>query len=243
MWSLLRPYPGTVIWELAEKIGLVGNDMDFSKFGNWANFELYLCKHVSQDEFMTIMREWCTKITLLYQKKGIFTPESNFVLKNRAELLNNISWLSKLIKQPQRQPELGDDLIVEAESEDYIKYRAGWYPPEENCRWMSKESFSTLNSLGKSKIVVTGYIPRDILDRVYSGRIKLMFVVNDKKCLSFKVTSTKCKDGWFEVEIPINEKSKTEFGITADKTFIPKEHGMSDDNRCLSIIVRKIEVL
>jgi anaerobic magnesium-protoporphyrin IX monomethyl ester cyclase len=140
MWSLLRPYPGTMIWDLAEKKGLVGNDMEFSKFSDWSNFELYLCEHVSRDEFTTIMREWSTKIALLYQKKGVFAPESNFALKDRTALLNSISWLSKLIKQPHRQSELGDDLIVEAEREDYVAYLAGWYPPEENYRWMSKES-------------------------------------------------------------------------------------------------------
>ena len=242
-WGLLRPYPGTSIWEHAEKRGLVGNDMDFKKISEWSNFELYLCEHVLKDEFMTIVREWTTKITLLYQKKGVLIPEGNFVLTDRASLLNNIFWLSELIKQPQRQPELGDDLIVEAMSEEYIMYLDGWYPPEENYRWMSKESFTILNSAGKSKIVVNGYIPADILDKVYSGGIKLMFVVNGKKSLSFEVTSTKCKDGLFEVEIPINEKSKTELGITSDKSFIPQEHGMSDDHRRFSVIVGKIEAL
>lgn len=119
MWGLLRPYPGTRIWEYAEKKGLVGNDMEFIKFRDWSNFELYLCEHVSKDKFIAMIEEWSTKITLLYQNKGVFTPESNFAFSGRAKLQNNISWLSKLINMPQRQPELGDDLIAAAVNENY----------------------------------------------------------------------------------------------------------------------------
>jgi hypothetical protein len=81
------------------------------------------------------------------------------------------------------------------------------------------------------------------LDRIYSGCINLMFIVNGTQSLHFEVTSKKCKDGLFEVEIPINEKCKTELGIISDKSFIPQEHGMSDDNRRFSVIVGKIEAL
>ena len=242
-WSLLRPYPGTMIWNLAEKKGLVGSNMDFSKFCDWANYELFLCENVSKNEFITIVEEWITKITLLYIKKDVLRPESNFFLKNPAELLNNISWLGKLINQPQRQAELGDDLVIAAQLGSFMLYCKGWYPLEKHFRWMSKESFAIFNGSGKSKIMVYGYIPVDILDKVYGGSIKLTFITDGRKRLSLKVTSIECRNGSFEVEIPIDGKSETGLKIIAEKSFIPQKYGMSGDIDEHSVVVGRMETL
>ncbi|MBP7216285.1 MAG: B12-binding domain-containing radical SAM protein [Candidatus Omnitrophica bacterium] len=117
-FSLLVPYPGTRIWEHAEKKGLVSTHMDFSKFSDWSNFELYLGEQVSQREFVVLIEEWKTKITLLYHRKGLAVPEGQFTIPDQASLQKHLVWVSKLINDPQRKPELGDDLVSAAVAEN-----------------------------------------------------------------------------------------------------------------------------
>ena len=109
-WGTLRPYPGTKIWDFAESIGIVSEDMDWDRFSDWSNFETFLCQEVPKEEFYEIIDEWITKISILTKHRpGV---EGNFVIKDSQKLLEKIKLFQNKLRE-REIPDLGDELILE----------------------------------------------------------------------------------------------------------------------------------
>lgn len=110
-WSLIRPYPGTEIWNVALKNGLVSekDDMDWERFSDWSNFEFFMNEHYSKSRFFEITLEWFTKCRLIHLDAVQGVPH------NLSELQNDICAVKNIISQrlaqgKSKQP--GDKLVL-----------------------------------------------------------------------------------------------------------------------------------
>lgn len=118
-WGLLRPYPGTKIWDEAKRMKLVSDDMDWERFRDWANYECYMNTHMPASEFNALLHEWMTKYTLLAARGGprLDPPASNFLFRDERTLNGNIRRFRDVIRDRQRTTgvvEAGDDLVLNA---------------------------------------------------------------------------------------------------------------------------------
>ncbi len=64
-WAILKPFPGTSVWDWAEQAGIVSSDMDWEKFKESRGEELYLGKEVGWTALVEIIERWRVKYTLL----------------------------------------------------------------------------------------------------------------------------------------------------------------------------------
>lgn len=120
-WGILRPMPGTKVWDDAKEMGIVDDNMCWHKLRTWSTFETYMNTHVSVDDFIALLHEWLTKYTLLKIRD---TPIEElrgqmFFISDRQELDNNIQRFAKIIEERQTNQgifEEGDDLVLEAYS-------------------------------------------------------------------------------------------------------------------------------
>ncbi|MDQ0660056.1 hypothetical protein [Paenibacillus sp. W2I17] len=107
----------------------------------------------------------------------------------------------------------------------------GWYPKENNYRWISKEAIGNFQSGEEGRLTIAGKVP-DVLEN-----IELSIQVND-----YKFPVQKLNEGEFTIQlnnhIPIN--SKVRIKIEVNKSFVPEEMGLNKDTRELGIVITDI---
>ncbi|WP_243368748.1 B12-binding domain-containing radical SAM protein [Fundidesulfovibrio soli] len=83
-WGALRPYPGTAVWDQAKTMGLVSDDMDWSRFdASRMGHELYMGTNVSVQELHTLVDEYRDKITAIkIRNNALQYLSGNMLLKN-----------------------------------------------------------------------------------------------------------------------------------------------------------------
>jgi len=78
-WGLLKPYPGTDMWEWAATRGLVGYDTDWERFMQTNfdrnrffedNSEFYLCESLPKGEFLAILDDWFRRFSAVKKDWG-----------------------------------------------------------------------------------------------------------------------------------------------------------------------------
>lgn len=79
-WGLLKPYPGTDMWEWAVSSGLVDHSIDWERFmqtnydrGRFfgENDELYLAQLIPKQEFLGILEDWFARFSALKKDWGV----------------------------------------------------------------------------------------------------------------------------------------------------------------------------
>jgi len=234
-WGLLRPYPGTAIWDYAEREGMVSSDMDWEKFRDWSNFELYLCKEVSKIEFVEITEEWFVKYSLL--RRSDKSVEGNVYIKNKEYLLQSIAKLKPIIERRNEQysrHEPGDEMVI-GYSSDPVLETAGCYDDHhDGWLWTAGRAELTLNTEGKRRFVLLISVP-NFYESISMLPIKVNIYEKNKKVADQIIPST----GLYSVDIPLLKRSGiVSLRIESDKSFIPVEKGLNADERELSILVK-----
>ncbi len=238
-WGLLRPYPGTQIWKLAEEQGVVSNDMNWEKFSDWSNFELYLCQEMTKNELIELVEEWLTKYTLL---KGDNSSNSgNLFINSPHKLFNNIYRYKEIIYhrvKKEKKYDLGDELILNYNEQVLTNLNEGWFEQQtDGSRWISKSAKASLFCKNKKFLHLSIYIA-DFYTKIGMFPIELEILV-DQKLLKSIVFTTK---GIHNLDIPlsnsINDIRTLDF--RTNKSFIPAEENLNDDHRELSLIISKI---
>jgi hypothetical protein len=241
-WGILRPYPGTQIWDYAEARGMVGNNMDWNRFSDWSNFKNYLCESVPVNEFFEMMDEWQIKNSLARKTSNGF---SNFWINDPVELSVKIEDLKKRI-QTRTKPELGDDMILSSTiSTEKPLFVDGWYQPEENnSRWMNQSAKLIFKNVQKEKFTFLFYIQPGVFKRIYQNSLELKVFNGDEQLMFQKqYTAANIGTGLNSIQFPIPKNQDVCLDIRFDKSMIPAEHGLSSDNRRLSVLVKRVFII
>jgi hypothetical protein len=235
-WGALRPYPGTQVWEDAKQMGLVRDDMDWKRFEDWANFELYLGRNIPKAEFHDILTEWWLKNTLL--RKATPSATANVFISNTTALSSAIVKYRELIAarvQKTGKRDLGDDLVLNFASP---KFTRGWSDEGNGWGWVCKEAEVCVDGSVGDYMFVDFFVP-DLLATISMLPMEIRVAVDGKTVVCKKVSSP----GRFTERIPLG-RSKSDrrnvfsLTISADKHFIPKKLGVNEDGRSLSLMAK-----
>ncbi|MFW8601262.1 B12-binding domain-containing radical SAM protein [Desulfobacterota bacterium M19] len=245
-WGVLRPYPGTVIWEVAERQGLVSNDMDWSRFTDWNTYQLYMCEHVTSDEFDELIGEWMTKFSLLnfYRLENVM---GNIIYHDRDILFKQVIKYTGFIKKRVEYADIyetGDNLFTNiqiAEDERQILL-SGWYEGEKGgTRWIAGKTTGIFKSGLQGELYFKAYIPPLILKETYHGEITIKFFDGNILLYSEHVTIANTPDGTISITFNVPPNGVLLLRIEMDKRFIPALSLQdSHDSRELSMIVSEI---
>lgn len=246
-WGLLRPYPGTVIWDYAEERGLVSKDMDWEKFSDWANFELYLSEHMTAKEFQDFFNEWEVKFTILnFSRINNFT--GNFTY-SKFELLyeNYVKFQAVVRDRPlsMHENELGDELILNSKLafEDKAILLDGWYEKEGDYYWINKNAKAFLNGGTVGNLEMNIYIPPHILTDVYQGELNIKLLVNNQSVFEQVINANSFDEGRAVIVCSIPKVNLINLEIVTDKSFNPSAVNLEElDDRKLSMIVTSLSV-
>lgn len=241
-WTLLRPYPGTVIWDYAEQKGIVDPNMDWSKFADWGSFDLYLNEHLSENAFNDLIHEWQTKISLLTFDR-IGSIGGNFIFHNREDIYNGAINLTKAaeryIPDKTKDEQLSSLTISNDGSKIFIE---GWYEKEAmGGRWINKTAKCILRTRRSDQIIFKGYIPPKIFKDHYDGQFEINFFHENNLIYSKQCPLNDYPDGAITLQIEVPEAEVLLLTISSDKSFIPEEiDESSSDTRELSIVVSEL---
>ncbi len=245
-WGVLRPYPGTAIWEVAERQGIVSNDMDWSKFTDWSTYQLYMCENVTPDGFDELIGEWMTKFSLLnfYRLEKVM---GNVVYHDRDILLKQTIKHTTLIKKRIEQKniyEAGDNLFTNiqiAEGDKQILL-SGWYEIEKDgTRWIAGRAAGIFKSGRQGQLYLKAYIPPAILKETYHGEVTIKFFDGSVLLYSEHITIADDRNGTILITFKVPSNEILLLKIETDKQFVPALSLQdSRDNRELSIIVSEI---
>lgn len=249
-WTLLRPYPGTVIWDYAEKKGLVSRDMDWSLFTNWGTFDMYLCEHVEKEAFRDLIHEWQTKISLL-KFDTIQNIGGNFTFNLRKEIYDNILPLKGSISQRRENlceaEELGDDIILAASDDPRTSHIliSGWHEKEpDGTQWIKSEARALVPIANGKQLMLKAYVPPQVLATVYDGNITITVEAEGISLIHKQCKSNEFIDGLIclEANLPPT-KEILMLVISTDKHFVPTTSiPGSVDVRELALIITELEV-
>ncbi len=245
-WGVLRPYPGTAIWEVAKRQGIVSNNMDWNKFTDWSTYRLYMCEHVTPDEFDELIGEWMTKFSLLnvYRLENM---KGNIVYHDRDILLKQTIKYTSLIKKRvkyQNIYETGDNLFTNIQIGEGDKQilLSGWYEMEKDgTRWITRKTAGIFKSGFQGQLYLKACIPPSILREIYHGEITIKFFDGNVLLYSEHVTIANARNGTILITFKIPSNKILLLNIETDKQFIPAlSLQNSCDNRKLSMIVSEI---
>ncbi len=247
-WGVLRPYPGTAVWDHAEKQGIVSNNMDWSKFTDWGTYQLYMCEHVSPNEFDELINEWITKFSLLNFHR-LEKVKGNVIYHDREILLKQTIKYAKLMKKRDASKaymEIGDNLFQDVQiSEDEKQVLlSGYYETEEDGnRWITKRATGIFKTGKMGNLSFEAYINPKILTNVYSKEIKIQFLNENELIYSQDVTIANSPNGIISGTFDVPNNSVLLLTIKIDKQFIPSRiYPESSDNRKLSLKLSKISL-
>lgn len=247
-WTLLRPYPGTAIWDYAEQKGLVSRTMDWSLFSNWGTFDMYMCEHLPKEEFKALIHEWQTKISLI-KFDTIHKTDGNFIFNQRQDIYDKIPPLKNAISQRQSagaEEEIGDAIILATsyDPDSSAILVSGWYNKEEDgTRWIKREAQAIVPVQGKARLLFQGYLPPAVFDRCFDGTIGLELQAESDLLFSGQCTLQAFPDGLISLDLPLpHGKDTLLLAIRADKSFVPaKCVPASSDVRDLSLVVATLQ--
>ena len=104
---------------------------------------------------------------------------------------------------------------------------------------MAGESEADFLAGPKGELVIRGYIPSDIYEKVYKKNIKLGVFVNGKH-----MATVELQGGTFRKTVNINSVAKkgdiAAVVLRLNKSFVPKDIGFNPDERELGIIINGI---
>ncbi len=235
-WGLLRPYPGTAIWNYAENAGIVSKDMDWERFSDWSNFELYLCEGVSKSEFVELTEEWFTKYSILRESNK--SVGGNIYIRNRDHLFQSAVRLKKIIEERTEQGsrhEPGDERITNYLSNPIIYEKDGCYDDHhDGWLWTARKAEITLNAERKRKFFLLVSVP-EFYESISILPMKVDIYEDNRKIVDRVIQST----GFSKIEIsPLKKNKIINLRIECDKSFIPVEKGLNEDVRELSLLVK-----
>ena len=248
-WTLLRPYPGTVIWDYAEQRGLVSRDMDWSLFTNWGTYDMYLCEQVEKEEFRDLIHEWQTKISLL-KFDSIQTMGGNFIFDQRREFYDNTLPAKEVVEKRQtagQEAELGDDLILatSADPDSAAILISGWHEKEEDgTRWMKPQARVLLRAGGHTRLQLRAYIPPQVFAKSYGGSITIALQAEGTVLLQEMCELNDFPDGSIALECDIpDNKDILLLRLSTDKSFSPAQVDQtSPDIRELALVVAALSL-
>jgi radical SAM superfamily enzyme YgiQ (UPF0313 family) len=249
-WTLLRPYPGTIIWDYAEKRGLVSRTMDWSLFAQWGTYDMYLCEQVSKDEFREIIDEWRTKISLL-RFDTIKSTGGNFVFDQRRDLYEKTPRVKEIIIQRQAtgcEADLGDESVLATSSPTDTPGLLinGWHEKDpDGTLWITEKARIVLPTNGGSNLRLWMYIPPLIFSEVYDGTISITVEEEEVILLCRQYQFHQFQEGLIPLEIKIDqEKEFLLLTISSDKSFVPSaiDHN-SQDIRKLALVIVTLEII
>jgi hypothetical protein len=127
------------------------------------------------------------------------------------------------------------DATMISKSDDWssnkIRIIDGWYNIEDDYRWIGKNARMHILTGEEGKMKISGIVPD-----VYQ-QINMSIYVDD-----VLLTSERLKQGEFQVEYDLEKDKDMAIRIEMDNSFNPKEKGISNDMRELSIIINSIEI-
>jgi len=239
-WTLLRPYPGTVIWREAARRGLVSNDMDWEQFSNWGSYDLYMCDHVSKEEFQELIGEWRAKISLANFDR-IGAMGGNFVFDDRNDILPAVlRHRARISGRPAAGAEPGDDILARATPAGNGKALLlnGWHEEENGSRWIGPKATAILTAGPTAGVRLRGYIPPEIWEAVHGGTVTVSFYNEGRELSAREYTLTDHPDGLIEFFLPAEPSSALLLTITVNKSFVPRLVSPgSQDDRELAMVV------
>jgi|GEM_PF-1925477 len=236
-WSLLRPYPGTDIWDYAEKRGLVTQKMDWGRFSDWSNCELYLAEMIPLETLVKIVDEWRVKFTLA---SGGPDPAGwgNLLIRDEEQFRNHLDAIYER-GLSSREPRAGDELIEEAirrqERGEVVPLQGIWPNPPDTWVWMAG-SAKLMVQTGKKGIFSCEVVVPDLLESLDMLPMTVEFGVEGHMIRRATLSSV----GSYKFELPFKKKDRFRLAVTCDKAMIPRDKGISDDGRELSVILNNL---
>lgn len=103
----------------------------------------------------------------------------------------------------------------------------GWFPEENSYRWITDNAKGVFESPNNS-ILINGSVPEELEKIILTVRI-------NQRIQHFEMDK-----GDFEIEVTVPAQKKFEMELLVDKSFVPKEMGINDDTRELSLVIKNI---
>ncbi|MDA8161190.1 MAG: radical SAM protein [Desulfobacteraceae bacterium] len=249
-WTLLRPYPGTAIWDYAERRGLVSRDMDWRLFADWGTFDMYLCEQMPKDECQALIHEWQTKISLLRLDTPAASRASygNFIFQDRRDLYEHApSAQAAVLKRRQEgQPEEPGDLLLESvrrAPDSGALLLSGWHEREtDGTQWIGKKAHALLPVKPDARLKLQAYIPPQVFAENYGGAINLTLRDEDVVLFSGLCAQGDFPGGLITLDIAIPDgREMLLLTIESDQSFIPAATGQGSlDGRELAVVIREL---
>jgi len=107
----------------------------------------------------------------------------------------------------------------------------GWYEEEDDYRWINKNATAILQSGDIGELVLEGFVPDNY------DEITLSIIINGEN-----IAEEVLNPGNFQIKREVTKNQILEIKINTDKSFVPKEDGISNDIRELSILVKRMEI-
>lgn len=109
----------------------------------------------------------------------------------------------------------------------------GWYSKDSNGQsWINKSSIARFKSGSNGNMSIKGYVPD-----VYQKEVNIKIYINEHL-----IETKTLEHGNFTLDFPIAKNSNIDLKIQVDQSFVPKELGINEDSRELSILIQAIEV-
>jgi hypothetical protein len=120
------------------------------------------------------------------------------------------------------------------------KLLKGWFKRENTVTWISKHAVAMFKSGKIGKVIVKGFIPVDVFDKIYNNSLALSLFADGRMIKNINFTKTNIQDGYFEIEAEVSANRLVQFEIRLNKSFVPAEHNLGRDMRELSIAIKDI---
>lgn len=147
---------------------------------------------------------------------------------------NVISLLEKDISNPRIEAQqyiLLDIRNVDTNIFDGTILGDGWYEEEDEYRWINKNATAILQSGDIGELILEGFVPDNY------DEITLSIIINGEN-----IAEEVLNPGNFQIKQEVPKNQVLEIKINANKSFVPKEDGISNDIRELSILVKRMEI-
>jgi hypothetical protein len=120
--------------------------------------------------------------------------------------------------------------------------KKGWYKKDEgDWRWMGKDAVAVVTSGSEGKLLVSGYLPPEILEKAYGGALSATIMVNNKEMAVKKFAKDNIKDGNWYISGDVPKNAELTVEIELDKSYVPAKTNMGPDTRELGVIVNRLE--
>ncbi len=208
--------------------------------------KLYFNKLTPYDTLLEIINEWRVKFTLAFEHRSS-RPHDKSVERGpyRSLLINDklnfYHLLDYEIERLSTRRELveGDELIIDAKSRkergQIIQIDGIWPNEDQKMSWLSRRAEILVYTAKKGGFTCEIVIP-DMLFKYAFPPVNVEFQINGNAVQIISCASS----GTYPVQIALNKNDKVIIKIVCDKWFVPKDCGINDDGRELSVFIRNL---